>query len=515
MTEVDVRTAHRHLESTAPRGGSTRETTDGRMTTEQLAVELLIGGRWRPAQDGGTLAVLDPATEERIGTIAQAGRADTEAAIAAAAEAFASWRQVPGWERAKLLRKAASLLAERADAVARRMSLEIGKPLAQARAEVLAAAETIDWYADEARRIYGETLPGRSARQRFMTLREPVGPVAAFTAWNFPVVLQARKIAPALAAGCTVVCRPAEEGTGAVAMLLGCFLDAGVPPGVVNMLTGVPGEIAEAVMDSELVRKVSFTGSIPVGQHLIRRSADTLKRISMELGGHAPVIVHEDADPVLAAKASAVAKFRNNGQVCVSPTRFYVHEKLKAEFTDAFLGTVKGMKLGHGLEPDTDIGPLVNRRRLEAVERMVEDTKAGGAALLCGGRRPASHNRGFFFEPTVFGDVPDDARVMRDEPFGPIAALSTFASFEEVIGRANSLSYGLAGYVFTGSLARAQKTAEALRAGMVGVNGFTVATAEMPFGGVNHSGFGRENGAEGLRDYLDVKFVSLELPGDV
>lgn len=485
------------------------------MTTEQLSTGLLIDGRWCPAADGATMAVIDPATEERIGTIAQAGRADTEAAIAAAARAFESWRDVPAWERSKILRRAASLLAERAEAVARRMTVEIGKPLAQSKAEVLAAAETIDWYADEARRIYGETLPGRSTRQRFMTLREPVGPVAAFTAWNFPVVLQARKIAPALAAGCTVVCRPAEEGTGAVAMLIGCFLDAGVPAGVINMLTGVPGEIAEAVMDSELIRKVSFTGSIPVGQHLIRRSADTVKRISMELGGHAPVIVHEDADPLLAAKASAVAKFRNNGQVCVSPTRFYVHEKLKAAFTDAFVDTVKAMRLGHGLEPETDIGPLVNRRRLEAVERMVEDTKASGAALLCGGRRPASPNRGFFFEPTVFGDVPDSARVMRDEPFGPIAALSTFQSFEDVIARANGLSYGLAGYVFTTSLGRAQKTAEALKVGMVGVNSFAVATAEMPFGGVKRSGFGRENGAEGLRDYLDVKFVSIELPGDV
>jgi succinate-semialdehyde dehydrogenase/glutarate-semialdehyde dehydrogenase len=495
-------------------GDADRDRQGHDMTTEPLSTGLLIDGRWGPARDAATLAVLDPTTEERIGTIAQAGRADTEAAIAAAARGFERWRAVPAWERAKLLRIAAALLVERADEVARRMTQEIGKPLAQSKAEVLSAADTIDWYADEARRIYGETLPGRNARQRFMTLREPVGPVAAFTAWNFPVVLQARKIAPALAAGCSVVCRPAEEGTGAVAMLIGCFLDAGIPAGVLNMLTGAPAEIAEAVMDSEAIRKVSFTGSIPVGQHLIRRSADTVKRISMELGGHAPVIVHEDADPVQAARASAVAKFRNNGQVCVSPTRFYIHEKLKAAFTDAFVDTVRGMKLGHGLEPGTDIGPLVNRRRLEAVERMVEDTKAGGARLLCGGKRPADRNRGFFFEPTVFGDVPDDARVMRDEPFGPIAALSSFSRVEDALARANALPYGLAGYVFTGSLGRAQRTAEALRVGMVGVNGFAVATAEMPFGGVNHSGFGRENGAEGLRDYLDVKFVSIELPGE-
>jgi succinate-semialdehyde dehydrogenase/glutarate-semialdehyde dehydrogenase len=482
------------------------------MSTDQVSVELFIDGRWAPAADGRTLVTLDPATEEAIGTIAQATRADAERAIEAAARAFERWRATAPWERARLLRKAAALVIERAETIARRMTLEIGKPLAQAKGEVVAAAETIDWFADEARRIHGETLPGRGPRQRFMTLKEPVGPVAAFTAWNFPVVLQARKIAPALAAGCTVVCRPAEEGTGAVAELVRCFVDAGVPAGAINMLTGVPGEIAEAVMDSELIRKVSFTGSIPVGQHLIRRSADTVKRISMELGGHAPVIVHEDADPVLAARASAVAKFRNNGQVCVSPTRFYVHEKHKAAFTDAFVGAVKGMKLGHGLEPSTEIGPLVNRRRLEAVERMVEDTKAGGATLLTGGRRPSSPNRGYFFEPTVFGDVPETARVMQDEPFGPIAALSGFESFEEVVARANGLPYGLAAYTFTSSLGRAQRTAEALKVGMVGVNSFAVATAEMPFGGVKHSGFGRENGAEGIRDYLDTKFVSIELP---
>jgi succinate-semialdehyde dehydrogenase / glutarate-semialdehyde dehydrogenase len=484
------------------------------MATNQVSVELLVNGRWQPAAEGGVVELLDPATEERVGTIAQATREDAERAIAAAARAFEGWRRVPAWERAKVLRKAAVLLAERSDAVARRVTLETGKPLAQAKGEVLAAVETIDWFVDEARRIYGETLPGRDARQRFMTLREPVGPVAAFTAWNFPVVLQARKIAPALAAGCTVVCRPAEEGTGAVAMMVRCFVEAGVPDGVVNMLTGVPGEIAEAVMDSDLVRKVSFTGSIPVGQHLIRRSADTVKRLSMELGGHAPVIVHEDADPSLAAKAAAVGKFRNNGQVCVSPTRFYVHERVKDAFARGFVEAVDGMRLGHGLDPQTDVGPLVNRRRLEAVERMVEDTRASGAALLRGGRRPAGHNRGYFFEPTVFDDVPDDARVMNDEPFGPIAALTTFATFDDVIARANALPYGLAGYVFTNSLGRAQATAEALRVGIVGVNTFVAATAEMPFGGVKHSGFGRENGSQGIADYLDTKFVSIELPGE-
>lgn len=476
---------------------------------EQIAVDLLIGGKWRPAVGGETLALIDPATEERIGTAAQAGRDDVNAAIDAAVRGFEIWKKVPAWERAKVLRRAAQLLAERADGIARLLTLEVGKPLAQSKGELQAAVECVDWYADEARRIYGQSLPGRSADQRFLVTYEPVGPVAAFTAWNFPVVLQARKIAPALAAGCSILCRPAEEGTAAVAELVRCFVDAGVPAGVVNLLTGKPQEIAEAVMDSDLVRKVTFTGSIPVGQHLMRRAADTVKRMSMELGGHAPVIVHEDVDPVKVAQVSALGKSRNNGQVCVSPTRFYVHKKHERAFTEAFAGALAKMKIGHGLDPATEIGPLINRRRLDFIEEMVERTVQEGARVVTGGRRPAGLNRGYFFEPTVFADVTDDMRVMRDEPFGPVAAVSSFESFDEVIERANALPFGLAAYVFTGNLELAHATADALKTGIVGVNNFVAATAEMPFGGVKHSGFGRENGAQGILDYLDTKFVNL------
>lgn len=476
---------------------------------ENYHTDLYIDGAWHPAMAGGRIDILDPATEEVVATAAQAERADVEAAIAAAQQAFQTWRKVPAWDRSKVLRKAAMLLEERADKVARLLTLECGKPLGQARAEVISAVELIDWYADEARRIFGQTLPGRGADNRFMTIYEPVGVVGAFTAWNFPVVLQARKIAPALATGCTIVTRPAEEGTSSVAELIKCFIDAGAPKGTVNLVTGTPQVIAEAIMDSDVVRKVTFTGSIPVGQHLMRRAADTVKRMSMELGGHAPVIIHEDVDPVKAALASAAGKSRNNGQVCVSPTRFYVHKKHEQAFTDAFAGALKGMKIGHGLEAGTEIGPLVNRKRLAFVEEMVEQTKAEGARVVTGGQRPADMNRGYFFEPTVFSDVRDDMRVMNDEPFGPIAPVTTFEDFDEVIGRANSLSYGLAGYVFTGNQKLAQATAEALRTGIVGVNTFAAATAEMPFGGVNHSGFGRENGSQGLYDYLDAKFVNI------
>ena len=416
---------------------------------------------------------------------------------------------MPAWERARILRKAAQLVVERAEAIARQLTIEVGKPLAQSRAEVGAAAETIDWFADEARRIYGQTLAGRNADNRFQVTYQPVGVVAAFTAWNFPIVLQARKIAPALAAGCSIVTRPAEEGTMAVVQLIKCFIDAGVPHGVINLLTGTPQVISEAVMDSDLVRKVTFTGSIPVGQWFIRRSADTVKRMSMELGGHAPVIIHEDVDPVKAAMASAIGKSRNNGQVCVSPTRFYVHKKHEKVFIETFVGALSKMKVGNGLEASTEIGPLINKKRLDFVERMVEDTVGEGAKVACGGKRPAGFNRGYFYEPTVFTDVRDGMRIMNDEPFGPLAPVTTFEEFDEVIDRANSLSYGLAGYVFTNSMKLAQQTSDALKTGIVAVNNFAAATAEMPFGGVNHSGFGRENGSQGMLDYLEAKFTNI------
>ena len=474
-----------------------------------LNTELYIDGQWQPAIAGGTIDIIDPATEEQVTKAAQAEKADVEAAIAAAHKAFQTWRNVSGWERSKVLRRAAQLLMERSEAIARQLTLETGKPIGQSKAELGAAVELIDWYADEARRIFGQTLPGRTANNRFMTVYEPVGVVGAFTAWNFPIVLQARKIAPALATGCTIVTRPAEEGTGAVVELIKCFIDAGAPSGTVNLVTGLPQVISETIMDSDLVRKVTFTGSIPVGQHLMRRAADTVKRMSMELGGHAPVIIHEDVDPVKTAITAAQGKSRNNGQVCVSPTRFYVHKKHEKVFNETFAGALAKMKIGHGLDADTEIGPLINKKRLDFIEQMVEDTKSEGATIATGGRRPADKNKGFFYEPTVFTDVRDDMRIMNDEPFGPLAPVTTFEDFDEVIERANSLSYGLAGYVFTDSQAMAMKTMEALKTGIVGVNNYVAATAEMPFGGVNHSGFGRENGPDGLKDYMDIKFANI------
>lgn len=472
---------------------------------------LYIDGTWQGAAAGGTITLIDPATEDSYGLAAQAQRADVDAAIAASVKGFEVWRKVPAWDRAKVLRKAAQLVAERSETIAKRLVIEVGKPIAQARGEVASTVECIDWYADEARRIFGQTIAGRNADSRFMISHEPVGPVACFTAWNFPVSLQARKIAPALAAGCSVVTRPAEEGTGAVIELIKCFIDAGVPHGVINFLTGTPQVISEAVMDSEAIRKVTFTGSIPVGQWFMRRAADTVKRMSMELGGHGPVIIHEDVDPAKVGAASALAKARNNGQVCVSPTRFFVHKAHEKAFTDSFVGTISKLKIGNGMDPSTEIGPLINRKRLDHIEGMVADTVAQGATLATGGKRPAGFNRGYFYEPTVFTNVRDDMRVMNDEPFGPIAAVTTFEDFDDVIGRANSLSYGLAGYVFTNSMKLAQKTSDALHTGLVAVNGFAVASAEVPFGGVNHSGFGRENGPTGIQDYMDTKLTHFSV----
>lgn len=476
-----------------------------------LATELYIDGQWRPAMAGGTIDIIDPATEEPITQAAQALREDVEAAIDSAHRAFESYRSTPAWDRSKILRRAAQLLAERSEGIARQLTLECGKPIGQSRAELTAAVELIDWLADEARRQFGLTLPGRNGNNRFITTYEPVGVVGAFTAWNFPVVLQARKIAPALATGCTIVTRPAEEGTGAVVELIKCFIDAGAPAGTINLVTGQPEVISETIMDSDKVRKVTFTGSIPVGQHLMRRAADTVKRMSMELGGHAPVIIHEDVDPVKTAMTAAIGKSRNNGQVCVSPTRFFVHKKHEKVFTETFASALANMKIGHGLDDETEVGPLINRKRLDFIEKMVDDTRAEGAEVVTGGKRPADKNKGFFYEPTVFSSVTDDMRIMNDEPFGPLAPVTTFEDFDDVIDRANSLSYGLAGYVFTNNQDLAMKTMEGLRTGIVGINNFVAATAEMPFGGVKHSGFGRENGPHALLDYMDVKFANIML----
>lgn len=473
--------------------------------------KMLINGKLVESASGQAYDVINPATEEPIGSAPQATTADAQAAIDAASVAFRQWRNTDPWERARRLRRVSVLIAERADEIAELITEEIGKPIAESKGEVHATSEVFDWYADEARRIYGTIIPARNGNVRHQVTFEPVGVVAAFTAWNFPILLMARKIAPAVAAGCTIVCRPSEEAPGATLAIAKCCMEAGLPDGVVNVVTGMPQLVTDCVMADERVRKISFTGSVPVGKHLVRQSAETIKRVTMELGGHAPVIVHPDADVQMAARACMQAKFRNAGQVCASPTRFYVHESILDAFLQAARDTVTDMRLGNGLDPEVDMGPLVNPRRLDEVSALVERSLDEGADLICGGKQPETIGSGYFYEPTIIAHAKDDSSLMTEEPFGPIAAVSPFKDFDEVIERANALEFGLCAYTFTQSLELAHKTSSALEAGVVGVNTMIASSAETPFGGTKQSGWGREGSFLGIEEYLNAKYVHLAL----
>jgi succinate-semialdehyde dehydrogenase/glutarate-semialdehyde dehydrogenase len=455
------------------------------------------------------LDVIDPATEERIGLVPHAESADLDDALAAAAAAQGPWAATSGWERSRILRAMADYLRARSDEGAMMIARETGKPVAEARGEFGAAIDQFDWYADEARRIFGHSLSGRDPDVRLDVRYRPVGPVAAFTAWNFPALLPARKIAAALAAGCAVVVKPSEEAPSGTFLFCEAARHAGLPNGVLGVVTGDPAAISRHFIASPIIRKVSLTGSVPVGKLIMRLCADSLKRLSLELGGHAPVIVFEDADPVAAGKACATAKFRNGGQVCISPSRFYVHSSIKREFAATMVETAKALKMGSGVDPEVTCGPMINGRGRDRVEVLVQDAVRRGAMVLAGGSRPSSFNRGYFFEPTVLGDVPDDARMMTEEPFGPVAPISTFDDMDEVIERANVTAFGLAAYVFSRSLANANRAADALEVGMVGVNDMMLASAEIPFGGAKESGFGREGGRIGILDYLEPQYVKL------
>ena len=473
--------------------------------------QLYIDGRWSPARSGTTKRVFDPATEDEVGKIADAGSEDLDRALAAAERGFAAWRQTGTWERAACLRRVADLIRERIDEIATVMSIETGKPFVEAKGETNAAADQFEWYAEEAKRIYGQLIGSRSADSRLAVIYQPVGVVAAFSAWNFPALLPARKIAAALAAGCSIIIKPAGEAPGSCAALVQACHDAGIAAGVVNYVTGNSAMIAKHLISSPVVRKVSVTGSVPVGKQILHLAADGVKKVSMELGGHGPVIVFADADVHDAAEACATTKFRNCGQVCISPSRFYVHESNYAAFSARFAEVARSIRIGRGLDQDTQMGPMANARGLETMKTMVADAVAKGAEVLAGGQAPKDFNRGFFFEPTVLGRVPDDALVMREEPFGPIAPITSFASYDEVMRRANSLPFGLAGYIFTKDLATATRAYEDLEVGMVGVNEMLLATAEAPFGGIKESGMGREGGSLGIHDYLEPKYVKLKL----
>src|SRR5471032_3138263 len=469
-------------------------------------LKLFIDGKWLNGEGRKGEDVINPATGKVLGHLPHAGKADLDEALAAAAKGFQVWKSTSAYDRAKIMRKAADLLRERAEHVANVQTQEQGKVYGESRIEVLTSADIIDWYAEEGRRSYGRVVPGRQKGVRQIVLQEPVGVVAAFTPWNFPTLTPIRKIAGALAAGCSLIIKASEETPGGCVELVKCFADAGLPAGVLNLVFGVPAQVSEHLIPSDIVRKVSFTGSIPVGKHLAQLAAKGMKRTTMELGGHSPVVVFGDADPEKTADTIAAFKYRNAGQVCISPTRFYVQEDVYGRFLKRFTEYASGLKIGDGLEKGITLGPLANSRRIDAMDSFVADAKARGGKIQAGGKRRG--NQGYFYEPTVITDVPDDSNIMTQEPFGPLAPVVTFKTFDEVVERANSLEFGLAAYAFTTSSSTAAAIGDALESGMVGVNSIAISTPETPFGGVKESGHGSEGGIEGLGAYLVTKFIS-------
>jgi succinate-semialdehyde dehydrogenase / glutarate-semialdehyde dehydrogenase len=477
------------------------------MTTPTYpSTQLLIDGQWCDAADGRTLAVVNPASGAEIGRVAHAGRADLDRALVATQKGFATWRATPAIERAKTMRAAAVLLRQRAEAIAAQMTQEQGKPLAEAKGETLMAAETIDWFADESLRLYGRVVPPRNLAVQQLVLKQPVGPVAAFTPWNFPINQVVRKVSAALSAGCSIIVKAPEETPASPAALMQAFVDAGVPAGVIGLVYGNPAEISSYLIAHPVIRKITFTGSTPVGKQLAAMAGQHMKRATMELGGHAPVIVCEDADVALAVKAAGAAKFRNAGQVCIAPTRFLVHSSIKAEFERVLVAHTQSLKVADGLAAGTTMGPLANPRRLSAMQQFTEDAVKQGAKVLAGGERIGAS--GNFFAPTVLTEVPLTAMVFNDEPFGPMAAVRGFDKLEEAIAESNRLPYGLASYAFTKSLKNLHQIAQGIEVGMLWVNQPALAMPEMPFGGVKESGYGSEGGPEALESYLVTKTVS-------
>jgi succinate-semialdehyde dehydrogenase/glutarate-semialdehyde dehydrogenase len=467
---------------------------------------LYIDGKWLNGEGRKGEDVINPATGKTLAHLPHASSADLDAALEAAAKGFAVWKAASAYDRSKIMRKAADLVRERYDHISKVQTQEQGKVYVESRAEVMTSADIIDWYAEEGRRTYGRVIPGRAKGVRQMVLQEPVGVVAAFTPWNFPTLTPVRKIAGALAAGCALIIKASEETPGGAVELVKCFADAGLPAGVLNLVFGVPANVSEHLIPSKIVKKISFTGSIPVGKHLAGLAAKGMKRATMELGGHSPVVVFDDADPEKAADTIAAFKYRNAGQVCISPTRFYVQEASYNKFVARFTEYAKGLKMGDGLEKGITLGPLANPRRLDAMESFVNDAKDRGGKIVTGGSRQG--NQGFFFQPTVITDVPDDSKIMTEEPFGPLAPIVSFKTFDEVVERANSLQFGLAAYAFTSSDKTAAAIGDAIQSGMVGVNSVAVSTPETPFGGVKESGYGSEGGIEGLQAYMNTKFIS-------
>jgi succinate-semialdehyde dehydrogenase/glutarate-semialdehyde dehydrogenase len=470
-----------------------------------------IEGKWQSSANKETYDVINPATEEIIGKASKAAPSDVEKALKSAEKGFEIWKKTPSWKRASIIRKIADLIRKKKEVLAKWLTLEVGKPLTEGLGEVSGAADIFEWNAEETKRIYGQTVESRFENTRMHVYYQPVGVVAALVPWNFPTVLASRKISTALAAGCSVICKPDVITPGCVMEMMDIMNEAGVPVGVVNLLSGDPASISSQLISSDIIKKVSITGSTRVGKLILKQAADKVQRVTMELSGHSPFIVFDDVDIQKVVEMAIAAKFRNNGQVCISPSRFYIHENKKDEFTKSFVEKTKKLKIGNGLDKDVQLGPMTTKKRLDEVEELVEKTKQEGAQILCGGKRPAGFNKGYFYEPTVFDNVKDNFTIMRQEPFGPLVPITTFKDYDEVIERANNNELGLASYVYTNSMEKAHKTSELMETGVVAVNTPIVAVAETPFGGIKQTGYGREGGSMGIKDYLNVKYTHFGL----
>ncbi len=472
-----------------------------------------IDGKWQPSESKETYEVINPATEEVLGQASKATPADVGKALKSAEEGLEVWKKTSPWQRSYILRRIADTIRKKQDVLAKWMTLETGKPLAEGKGEVGASADIFEWNAEETKRIYGQTVESRFEDTRVHVYYQPVGVVAALSPWNFPLTLSSRKISTALAAGCSVIIKPDTITPGVVMELVDICREGGIPPGVVNLLSGDPPSIASQLISSDVIKKISLTGSTRVGKLILKQAADKVQRVTMELSGHSPFIVFDDADLNKATDIAIAAKFRNNGQVCISPNRFYIQDNKKKDFINLFIEKTKKLKIGNGMDPDTQLGPLTTQKRLNEVEELVEKTKQEGAKVLLGGKRPAGFNKGFYYEPTVFDDVKDDFTIMKQEPFGPLVPMLSFKSFDEVIERANDNDLGLCSYICTNSMEKAHRASELMETGTVAVNTGFVAIAEAPFGGIKQTGYGREGGSNAIKDYLNVKYTHLGIKG--
>ncbi len=468
-----------------------------------------INGKWQSSSSNETYDVINPATEEIIGKASKANIEDVKLALKSAAKGLEVWKNTSPWERSKTIRKISELIRKKTEILSKWLTLEVGKPISESPGEVGGAADIFEWNSEETKRIFGEINQSRFSNTRIHVYYQPVGVVAALVPWNFPIVLAARKISTALAAGCSVIVKPDVITPGSVMELVDICREAGVPAGVVNLLSGDPAEISSELIKSDIIKKISITGSTRVGKLILKQAADKVQRVTMELSGHSPFIVFDDVDLNKVTDMAISAKFRNNGQVCISPSRFYIHETKKNDFINLLIKKTKKLKIGNGMNKDVALGPMTTKQRLDGIEKLVEKTKKEGANVLLGGRRPQGFNKGFFYEPTIFDNVKDNFTIMKEEPFGPLVPILSFNEFDEVITRANDNDLGLCSYIYTKDLEKAHKASELMETGCVAVNTPVVAVAEAPFGGIKQTGYGREGGSMAIKDYLNIKYTHL------